>query len=73
MSIPSTALSKRAYRIPDVIRITGLGRSSVYSAIADGSLQVRKFGRATLVLDGDLLRFLEKLPVAHPQIKTTKD
>jgi hypothetical protein len=54
-----------ALRIADVCRLTGLGRTSIYSAIAAGDLVARKFGRSTVVLAADLLAFLNKLPSAH--------
>jgi hypothetical protein len=54
-------LSPRAYRIPDVCKITGLGRTSVYAAIASGELVARKWRRRTIVLDEDLATFLSNL------------
>ena len=44
--------------------ITGLGRDTVYSAIRDGRLVARKFGRRTLITDDDLRQFLAGLPRA---------
>jgi hypothetical protein len=55
-------LSVRAYRIADVCKLTGLGRTSVYAAIKSGELVARKWNRCTIVLQQDLTDFLTKLP-----------
>jgi excisionase family DNA binding protein len=55
-------MSKVSFRISEVCRVTGLGRTSIYKAIADGRLRARKFQRATIVLTGDLEAFLKSLP-----------
>jgi hypothetical protein len=54
-------LSVRAYRIADVCKLTGLGRTSVYAAIKSGDLVARKCYRCTIVLGDDLARFLNNL------------
>jgi Helix-turn-helix domain len=54
--------SVRAYRIPDVCKATGLGRTSVYAAIKSGELVARKWNRCTIVLGDDLATFLNNLP-----------
>lgn len=38
-----------AVRIPDAVRMTGLGRSKLYELIAAGELETIKIGRCTLV------------------------
>jgi hypothetical protein len=55
-------LSIRAYRIPDVCKVTGLGRTSIYAAIKSGDLVARKWNRCTIVLGDDLATFLNNLP-----------
>jgi hypothetical protein len=52
----------RAYRIAEVCRLTGLGRTSIYAAIQSGDLVARKGGRCTIVLGDDLASFLKNLP-----------
>jgi excisionase family DNA binding protein len=52
----------RAYRIPDVCKLTGLGRTSIYAAIKSGELIARRWRRRTLVLATDLQAFLNNLP-----------
>jgi hypothetical protein len=54
--------SVRAYRILDVCKATGLGRTSVYDAIEAGDLVARKWNRCTIVLAEDLALFLANLP-----------
>jgi excisionase family DNA binding protein len=36
-------------RIPEAIRLTGIGRSKLYELIASGDIEVVKIGRCTLV------------------------
>jgi hypothetical protein len=52
----------RAYRISDVCKATGLGRTSIYAAIKAGDLVARKYKRCTIVLHDDLATFLHTLP-----------
>ena len=42
--------------------VSGIGRTKLYEAIADGQLTARKYGSRTIVLRGELLRFLTALP-----------
>jgi excisionase family DNA binding protein len=58
----SELLGLRAYRIPEVCELTGLGRTSVYAAIKSGALIARRYGRCTIVLADDLTAFLHNLP-----------
>jgi hypothetical protein len=51
-----------SFRIPDVCKLTGLGRTSIYEAIKSGDLVARKWNRCTIVLSDDLATFLNKLP-----------
>jgi excisionase family DNA binding protein len=61
-----SARRKAAHSIPEVCAYTGLGRDSVYAAIRTGKLVARKYGRRTVVLDDDMLAFLEALPKMGP-------
>jgi hypothetical protein len=58
---------KFAYDIPEVCEAANAGRTSVYEAIKSGELIARKRGRRTIVLDGDLRRWLESLPIITPK------
>lgn len=55
--------AKLAYTIPEVIRATGIGRSSLYEDIGAGRLRTRKRGRCTIILAGELQDYLEGLPM----------
>jgi hypothetical protein len=59
---PASPNSPLAFRIPDVCRATGLGRTSIYAAIKSGELVARKWKRRTVVLAEDLEVFLKNLP-----------
>jgi hypothetical protein len=45
--------------------VSGIGRTKLYGAIADGQLTARKYGSRTIVLRGELLRFLTSLPAVR--------
>jgi hypothetical protein len=58
------SFSSRGFRIPEVCKMTGLGRTTIYAALRDGALVARKHGRCTIVLGEDLKDFLRNLPRA---------
>ena len=66
-------LSVRAYRIADVCKVTGLGRTTMYAALKSGALSARKCGRRTLILAADLETFLDNLPSARELPKGVGD
>lgn len=51
-----------AVSISDAVKMVGLGRTSLYAAIAAGKLKTRKSGRRTLVETSALRQFIEALP-----------
>jgi excisionase family DNA binding protein len=53
---------KHAYTIPEVVRITGTSRTTIYAEIGADRLRAVKLGRRTLILAEDLQRWLEALP-----------
>lgn len=53
-----------AYTIPEAVQASGIGRSTLYEKIADGSLPARKLGRRTLILRADLEAMISSLPLA---------
>ena len=60
---PSPAiLSKLAYSIKEVCKLTGIGRSLLYLGINRGSLRAVKRGKRTLILSADLRAWIAKLP-----------
>ena len=48
--------------VADAVRMCGLGRTSLYAAIAAGKLRTKKSGRRTLVETQALRQFIEALP-----------
>ncbi len=54
--------SPLAVSIPDAVKMTGVGRSSLYAAIKTGALSVRKAGRRTVVPVDALKAWLAGLP-----------
>jgi excisionase family DNA binding protein len=56
---------KLAYSINEIARLSGLGRTSIYKAIAEGTLVARKAGRRTVVLATDLTEWLNSLAPAR--------
>jgi excisionase family DNA binding protein len=60
-------LGRLAYSIREAADISGLGRSSIYVAIRDGQLKVKKHGRRTLILADDLKSYLQSLPQVEPE------
>lgn len=63
MNIHASDLQPEGLSLPEACKIAGLGRTTVYQAIADGQLVARKVGKRTIILRQDLNRFLVALPV----------
>lgn len=57
-----------AISIADAVRMSGLGRTSLYAAIAAGKLRTKKSGRRTLVETQALRQFIERLPESGSQL-----
>jgi hypothetical protein len=57
-------LVKAGYSINETIDLMPLGRTSIYEAIKDGRLPIRKAGKRTIILALDLAVFLAGLPGA---------
>jgi hypothetical protein len=47
-----------AVPIPEAARISGVGRSLLYSEITKGNLRIRKIGRRTVIMMDDLREWL---------------
>jgi excisionase family DNA binding protein len=54
MNKPLLDVTREALSISEVCAATALGRTTIYEAIAAGSLKVRKLGKRTLVLPNEL-------------------
>ena len=55
-----------AYRIDEFVRISGLGRTSVYAAMNSGQLSAIKAGSRTLILAESADQYLRSLPAYRP-------
>lgn len=55
-----------AYTIPEAVRVSGIGRTSLYAAIGSGALKARKYGRRTIIMADDLKAFVSALPNMRP-------
>ena len=57
---------KLTYTIAEATRALGIGRSTIYLALASGKLSARKCGARTLLMADELKRFISSLPHARP-------
>jgi excisionase family DNA binding protein len=55
-----------AVPVPEAARRAGVGRSSLYEAIARGELPMRKLGKRSLIRTADLQAWIDALPLATP-------
>lgn len=55
-------IEKMAFSVDEAAMRAGLGRDRIYTAIRDGNLVARKFGRRTLITAEALQQFLDSLP-----------
>ena len=56
-----TVQSPLAYSIPELVRVTGLSRTLLYSEMKRGNLRARKVGTRTIVTYEDATAFLKGL------------
>jgi excisionase family DNA binding protein len=49
-----------AVRIPEAMRLTGIGRSKLYELIASGDVETAKIGTCTLITFASLRQLIEK-------------
>jgi len=57
--------SPLAYTIPNALKVSGLGRTSLYELIGAGKIEARKAGNRTLIPAESLRRYLAELPLAN--------
>jgi excisionase family DNA binding protein len=50
-----------ALSIPEAVSITGIGRTTLYAAIKAGKLVAQKCGKRTIILQSDLINWLNSL------------
>jgi excisionase family DNA binding protein len=60
-------MSQLAYSVLEACEATRIGRTNLYEAIRSGQLRAVKHGKRTLILVGDLRRWLESLPAVIPK------
>jgi excisionase family DNA binding protein len=65
-------MSPIAYTILEACAASGVGRTKIYEAIAGGHLTARKNGKRTLILEADLRRWIEGLPLLEPSPANVK-
>ena len=58
MNSEATQPEPLAYSINDAVRVSGLGRTTLYGLISKGEIKVRKVGARTLVPADSLRAFL---------------
>jgi hypothetical protein len=62
-----------AYRIDEFVRLSGMGRTSVYMAMRSGALRAVKVGCRTLIPAESASEFLRSLPTYRPQASSSKE
>ena len=58
----SSDLERLGLTIPEAAALSSLGQTSLYKAIREGRLRIRKYGTRTIITRADLTSFLENLP-----------
>jgi excisionase family DNA binding protein len=56
-------VEKLGLTVPEAAALSSLGQTSIYKAIKEGRLRIRKYGTRTIITRADLVSFLETLPV----------
>ena len=59
----SAHMENRAYSIPQVREMLGIGRTRLYKLIADRELVARKIGARTVIFHDDYQRYVENAPI----------
>jgi excisionase family DNA binding protein len=53
-----------AYTIPDAVRVSGIGRTTLYKLIGAGEIEARKVGNRTLIPADSLRAYIDTRPAA---------
>ncbi|WP_315769986.1 MULTISPECIES: helix-turn-helix domain-containing protein [unclassified Bradyrhizobium] len=61
------AADKLCLTVAEAAVLCSLGQTSLYKAIKEGRLRIRKYGTRTIITRADLASFLENLPEATKQ------
>lgn len=62
---PDRHSDKLTYTVAEAVRALGIGKSTIYLALATGKLAARKCGSRTLITSDELKRFISSLPPAR--------
>jgi len=65
-SIRKNTMEKLAYTIPEAIKVTGIGRTTIYSMLQDGRLKGIKNGRRVLITAEALKESIASCPAYNP-------
>jgi len=60
IEVPPPAPEPLAVRIPEAMRLTGIGRSKLYELMASGAVETAKIGSCTLITFASLRQLIEK-------------
>jgi excisionase family DNA binding protein len=61
-SMQRSTMEKLGLTVPEAAALSSLGQTSIYKAIREGRLRIRKYGTRTIITRADLASFLENLP-----------
>ena len=62
-----TSWDHEGLSVTQACRVAGIGRTSLYAALASGALPARKLGRRLIILRADLLAWMTNLPRFTPR------
>jgi len=60
--LPGSTMEKLGLTVPEAAVLSSLGQTSIYKAIREGRLRIRKYSTRTIITRADLASFLENLP-----------
>lgn len=60
MTAPAYSPEPLAYSVKDACRLTSIGKTRMYSLIAQGKVEARKIGKRTLITTASLHRLIEQ-------------
>jgi excisionase family DNA binding protein len=61
-SMHRPTMEKLGFTVPEAAVLCSLGQTSIYKAIRERRLRIRKYGTRTIITRTDLVSFLENLP-----------
>jgi excisionase family DNA binding protein len=61
-SLLRPTMEKLGLTVPEAAALSSLGQTSIYKAVREGRLRIRKYGTRTIIARADLASFLENLP-----------